>query len=143
MNKKREELVQSLIEKMVSVIKGMHARHGFPFGECKLSRPQVMILFFISKKKEGASVKDVAQFLNVTPGAITQFIDTLVKKKLVVREEDLHDRRILRIKLTASAKKKFAAFKKSYYKSVTPAFNTLSEKEMQRFVSFLNKIAIS
>lgn len=143
MSKDREELVQSLIEKMTCVVKSMHANHGFPFGELKLNRPQVMILFFISKKKEGVSSKELAKFLNVTSGAITQFIDVLVEKKLVQREEDSKDRRLLRIKLTKTAKDKFEAFKKVYYRSVTPAFDKLSEKEMEQFMILLGKINIS
>lgn len=140
MAKKRDELVESLIEKMVSVIKSLRAKHGFPFGEFKLSRPQVMILFHISKNKDRVSSKDLAAFLNVTSGAITQFIDGLVEKKLVKREEDSEDRRILRMTLTKSAREKFAVFKKNYYKSVSPLFNELSEKEINLFISFLNKI---
>ncbi len=143
MKEVREELLRSLIEKMVNVMKGMHhAGHGFPFGEFKLSRPQVMILFFIARKKEGVSAKDLAAFLNVTSGAITQFIDTLAEKKLVSREEDSKDRRILRIKLTKKAKDKFVAFKKSYYKSVSPAFSAFNQREIEQFIFFLNKIKI-
>jgi DNA-binding MarR family transcriptional regulator len=137
---KREELLQSLIEKMVNVMKSMHAKHGFSFGEFKLSRPQAMILFFIAKNREGVSSKDLAVFLNVTSGAITQFVDALVEKKLVRREEDSKDRRILRMTLTESAKEKFTAFRKNYYKSVKPLFNGFSEKEINQFILLLNKI---
>ena len=139
---KREEQLQSLIEKMVHVVKSIHAKHGFPFGEFKLSRPQAMILFFIAKHKEGVSSKDLAEFLDVTSGAITQFIDALVEKKLVKRKEDSEDRRISRMTLTRCAKEKFTVFKKNYYKSVSPAFNKLSEKEIERFSLLLNKINI-
>jgi DNA-binding MarR family transcriptional regulator len=136
----REELLQSLIEKMRCVTKSMHAKHGFPFGEFQLSRPHVIILFYIAKHKEGASSKDLAALLNVTSGAITQFIDTLVEEKLIKREEDSEDRRILRMTLTKTAVKKFAKFKKNYYKSVSPLFGELNEKEIKQFIVFLNKI---
>ena len=142
MNPSREELLQSLIEKMVNVMKGMHATHGFSFGNFKLSRPQVMILFFIARKKEGVSAKDLAAFLNVTSGAITQFIDTLVEKQLVTREEDPDDRRILRISLTKAAKNEFVSFRKNYYKSVCPAFAALSQAEIEQFILLFNKIKI-
>lgn len=142
MSKNREELLQALIEKMLGVVKSVHTGEGFPFGEFKLSRPQVMLLFFIAKKKEGVSVKELAIFLNVTSGAITQFIDILFKKGLVTREEDLKDRRILRIKLTQFAKNKLAAFKKNYYKAICPIFDGLNEKEIKQFLSLFNKIQI-
>jgi DNA-binding MarR family transcriptional regulator len=143
MSKSRDELLESLIEKMTGVMKGMHAGHGFPFGDFKLSRPQVMILFFIARKKEGVSVKDLAAFLNVTSGAITQFIDVLAEKNLVSREEDTQDRRIIRIGLTEKAKDHFSAFKKNYYKAVSPAFSGFSEQEIEQFLFLLDKINVA
>ena len=142
MKSNRNELVESLIQKMVCTMKSLHNGNDFVCGEFKLSRPQIMVLFFVAKKNDGVSAKELAAFLNVTSGAITQFIDVLVDKKLVVREEDSNDRRILRIKLTASTKKKIAAYKKDYYTAVSPAFDNLSEVEIRSFVELLNKIKI-
>ncbi|MCX6734818.1 MAG: MarR family transcriptional regulator [Candidatus Peregrinibacteria bacterium] len=141
MSKNREELLQKLIEKMMSVMKNMHSGHCFPFGELKLSRPQVSILFFISKSKDGVSSKELAEFLNVTSGAITQFIDPLVDEKLIRREEDENDRRITRMTLTESAKDKMAKFKKSYHKSVSASFDKFSEEEIVQFITLFNKIS--
>lgn len=140
MNKKRELQLESLIEKMMCVMKSFHAHQGIPFGEFKLSRPQVMVLFFVFRQKDGATGKDLAKFLNVTSGAVTQFIDVLVKKKLLQREEDSKDRRILRIRLTSMAQEKFASFKKSYYKSMGPAFKGLSEAEIEQLAILIQKI---
>jgi DNA-binding MarR family transcriptional regulator len=142
MAKNRDELLQVMIEKMMNVMKSIHIRHCFPFGELKLSRPHVMILFYLKRKKEGVSSKELATFLNVTSGAITQFIDPLVEQKLVTREEDAKDRRIQRMTLTDIARQKFTSFKKDYYKLVSPVFNELSEKEIEQFIVLLGKIKI-
>lgn len=140
MNKKREVQLESLLEKMMCVMKSFHAHQGIPFGEFKLSRPQVMVLFFVFRQKDGATGKDLAKFLNVTSGAVTQFIDVLVKKKLLQREEDAKDRRILRIRLTSMAQEKFATFKKKYYQSVSPAFNGLTQAEINQLSTPIQKI---
>lgn len=137
---KRQKQLEALIEKMVWVIKSLHARHGFPFGESKLNRLQVMVMFFIFRKKDGTNAKELAKFLNVTSGAVTQFIDVLVEKKLLQREEDSTDRRVTKILLTTGARQKFAAFKKTYYKSVSPAFDGLSDEEVGVFIRLLGKI---
>src|SRR3990170_3653135 len=100
MNKNREELLHFLTEKLGCVMRSIYTGPRFPFGEFTLGASQVRILFSIAKEKGGASVKDLAEILGVTPGAVTQFVDGLVEKDLVKREEDLSDRRILRIKLT-------------------------------------------
>ncbi|MBP9770934.1 MarR family transcriptional regulator, partial [Candidatus Gracilibacteria bacterium] len=104
------------------------------------SRPQVSIIFFISKNKDGVSAKELAEFLNVTSGAITQFIDPLVNDKLLKREEDAKDRRIIRITLTKLAKDKMVAFKKKYNKSMSASFKKFSEIEISQFISLFNKI---
>ena len=139
MKNSRQELLQTLIEKMRCVMKCMHTGH--PFGELTLGRPQVGILFLIARKKV-ASVKELAEMLSVTPGAISQFIDDLVEKKLVTREEDKKDRRILQIVLTKKAEDKFKEFKKNYFNSVRPLFDNLNDKELDQLISLLGKVNI-
>jgi DNA-binding MarR family transcriptional regulator len=138
MNKSREELLQNLIEKIRCVIRGMHVGH--PFGELTLGKPQIGILFSLARDKNGLSVKELAEKLNVTSGAITQFIDGLVEKKLVNREEDSKDRRIMKILLTKNAEDKFKDFKKNYFKSVSPLFDNLKDAEITQLITLLNKI---
>jgi DNA-binding MarR family transcriptional regulator len=140
MNGAREELLKSVIEKMGSIMRSMHAANEFPFGESKVGMPQIRILFYLARKQEGVSVKELAETLGVTSGAVTQFIDALVEKKLVRRQEDANDRRLLRMKLTDLAKAKFGSFKKDYFARVSLAFTTMSDEEIVRLIELLNKI---
>ncbi len=142
MNKAREELLQALTEKLGCVWRGIHTGQGFPFGELKIGVPQVRILFYIARNKDGVSVKDVAEMLNVTSGAVTQFIDGLVEKALVTREEDANDRRILRIKLAGLAERRFKRFSRDYFASVSRIFDTLSDAEIEQLIRLLGKINI-
>ncbi len=141
MNKSREELLQSLIEKIRCVIRGLHVGH--PFGKHTLGKPQIGILFSLARSKDGLSVKQLADLLNVTSGAITQFVDGLAKEDLVLGQEDSKDRRIMKIMLTKNAEKKFKDFKKNYFKSVSPLFDNLSNEEMAQLINLLNKIEYS
>jgi DNA-binding MarR family transcriptional regulator len=136
----RQELIHLLIENIHRVIRGMTTGGGFPFGNVELSRPHVGILFCVAKHKEGVSVKDLAAALNVTSGAISQFVDRLIEKGLVVREEDPNDGRVFRIKLTRSARSRFEAFKATYFKSITPLFDELTDRDLKKFVGLLRKI---
>ena len=109
----REELLQQLIEKMFSVMKEIH-RDISP-QEPLLSPPQARLVFTIAKYKEdGISVKELARIANITPGAITQFMDVLITKNLVTREEDPNDRRIVRLRLTSSANSQMEKFRKEF-----------------------------
>lgn len=138
----REELLQLLIERMGSVMRSLHTGQGFPFGEFTLNMPQVRMLFLVASKKQGASVKELAEMLNVTPGAVTQFLDALVAKGLVRRGEDPNDRRMLRIKLTELAGSKFEGFKTDYFVSASRVFDTLNEEEIGQLIKLLAKINI-
>jgi DNA-binding MarR family transcriptional regulator len=139
MNKSREELLRSLMEKLRFVMRGMHAGQGFPFGEFTVGPPQVRILFRIASKPEGVSVKELAELMSVTPGAVSQFIDSLVEKGLVKREEDHNDRRLLRITLTEYANDNFNEFKKDYFTSVSRVFDSLSDEEILQLTRLLMK----
>jgi DNA-binding MarR family transcriptional regulator len=140
MNDKRQELLRDLIEKFTQTAYNMHTRHGFSFGDFILRKQQISILFFIYEKSEEASVKEIAEFLHVTSGAVTQFVDGLIEKRLVKREENLTDRRGINIKLTESTKKQFNNFKKKYLADASKTFNGLTDKELQLFIKLLKKI---
>jgi DNA-binding MarR family transcriptional regulator len=140
MDNNRQKLVEGVIDEFSKAAHSMHANQNFPFGACMLGRQQLMILFFVFEKKGLASVKELSKFLKVTPGAITQFIDALVEKKLVKREENATDRRGINIKLTTSAEKQFNEFKKRYIINAGKAFETLSDNELKQFTKLLSKI---
>ncbi len=139
MNKTREELLRALMEKMRFVMRGMYAGQGLRFGEFMVGPPQVGILFRIASKPEGVSVKELAEERGVTPGAVSQFIDSLVEKGLVKREEDRNDRRLLRIQLTEYANDNFKEFKKDYFTSVSRVFDSLSDDEIIQLTRLLMK----
>lgn len=139
----REELLKSLIEKLTRAFHSMHSEQRFPFGDCLLSKQQVMILFFVYENKGEASVKEVAKFLHVTSGAITQFVDCLVDKKIVKREVNVVDRRSTNIKLTLSTEKKFDNFRKKYLKTASEAFDILNDRELEQFIALVEKIKIT
>jgi DNA-binding MarR family transcriptional regulator len=140
MKNEREELLKNLIEKFIKSAHNMHSNQSFPFGDFMLGRQQIMILFFIYENKGLVSVKAIAKNLNVTPGAITQFVDGLVGKKLVIREENARDRRSTNIKLAPLTEKKFNSFKKRYLTNASRFFTGLSDEELSQFVKLLSKI---
>jgi DNA-binding MarR family transcriptional regulator len=136
----RGELLKNLIEKFLKAAHNMHSNQNFPFGDFMLGRQQVMILFFIYENKGLASVKAIAKKLNVTPGAITQFVDGLVEKKLVIREENSRDRRSINIILAPDVEEKFNSFRQTYLTNASRSFTGLSDMELVEFIKLLEKI---
>ena len=143
MNKTRTQLLEQLLNHLGYISRSISAPRGFSFGDVVLTKPQITIFFFVGHHQEGVSVKDIARFLNVTKGAVTQFIDALVEKNLVKREEDARDRRLQRIRLTEFAESRFDQVKQLYYLSLNKLFDTLTDQEVEQLVSLLEKLRIS
>ena len=99
------------------------------------------LLFTIAGRKEQwISVKELAERSSVTPGAITQFVDTLVERGLVAREGDLNDRRVVRLKLTELAKHQFEKFRKEHLKSMIKIFDVLNDDEIKQLIKLFTKM---
>lgn len=136
----REDLLQRTIEKLFSVVRQMHREVSHE--ESILSHPQARLVFVIARyKDEGISVKELARMANMTPGAITQFVDVLITKDLVKREEDSSDRRIVRLKLTPSAKNQMEKFREEFLASAVRVFDVLSTDELKHLIDLLTKVS--
>ena len=139
MEKSREDLLQALVQRMMSIMK--HVRHPAPPpGEPPLSPPHLNLLFTIAHKPKGASVKDLAELTGVTPGAITQFVDVLVEKGLVMREGDTVDRRVVRLKVTPLAISQFEKFRQEHLASFSRVFEVLTEDELKQLLTLMGKV---
>jgi DNA-binding MarR family transcriptional regulator len=139
MDKTREDLLQTVTQRMMSVMR--HVRHHGPPPEPPLSPPLLHILFAIARRKgEGISVKELAERSSVTPGAITQFVDALVERSLVEREGDHSDRRIVRLKLTDLAKNQLDKFRKEHLKSMSKIFDALNDDEIKQLIKLFTKL---
>jgi DNA-binding MarR family transcriptional regulator len=143
MNDERQKLLQKLIQKLTEVFQATHKDHCFSFDGLALRRQEMMILFFINEKKGQASVKEIAKFLKVTSGAVTQFTDGLVEKGLVERKTGLIDRRQVNIKLMPNVKSDFGNFKNRYLESISESFSILSDNELQQLIKLLEKVSSS
>jgi DNA-binding MarR family transcriptional regulator len=138
MDKTRQDLTQTLIQMMMHVVR--QVRHNPPPDAVILSPPQANLLFAIAHKKDGISVKELAESAGVTPGAITQFVDGLVEKGLVQREADPYDRRVVRLKLTELAKSQFEKFRKAHLESFSRMFEVFTNDEIKQLIALISKI---
>jgi DNA-binding MarR family transcriptional regulator len=73
-----------------------------------LTFSQVEVLSFIGPDGK-ETMKNIAQYLRITPPSATEIISEMEKKGLVKRIDDKKDRRIVSIVLTTAAKKLLAS----------------------------------
>ncbi|QED49877.1 MarR family transcriptional regulator [Cytobacillus dafuensis] len=70
-----------------------------------LSQSQLILLLQL-KFNEGMKATEIADFFNVTPGAVTSMCDKLEKLNLVQRVRESEDRRVVKMILTNSGEVK-------------------------------------
>jgi DNA-binding MarR family transcriptional regulator len=77
------------------------------------------------------SVGEIADGLSISNAASAKLIDRLVRKRLLTREEDPLDRRVLKIKLTPRGKELLADIQKIEVKQFTNILQRMSTEEVQ------------
>ncbi len=100
---------------------------------------QVHALGYI-KDKKSPLMKEVADFLCITPPSATSLINNLVKANLLVRHENPKDRRVVHLHLTAKGERLFKTGFKQMAAHMREVFLCLNEQERKQMVSIYKKI---
>lgn len=90
---------------------------------------------------DGNNMSTVAKKVNVTVGTLTSAMNSLVKKKYVVRERSEEDRRVVNVKLTEKGVKAFEHHA-DYHRQMTDAIlEKLSEDEIPVLIKTLEGLS--
>jgi DNA-binding MarR family transcriptional regulator len=136
----RQQLIGDLFEKIRCLCKDFSKGKGHLFEEHKLSRSEGEILFIVAHEERGVSASFLAKSLNVTHGAITQFIDSMITKGLIIKEHDTQDKRSVRIKLSEKAIEDFKTFERTHFYKISQIFDELDNDEIRMLSNLLGKI---
>lgn len=85
-------------------------------------------------------IKDVAEYLSVTAPSATALVRNLLRDKLVARKTDPQDRRTARLALTKKGRRFLASAAAHGAARLEGFFDALSERELERFISYLERI---
>ncbi len=92
-----------------------------------------------------SSVGMIADGLGVSDAAAAKLIDRLVKKGLLIREEDSQDRRVLKIKLTEAGQnmlESVCSMEDSYFASVLRQMPSKSLQDLEHGIVDFLKVAL-
>ena len=146
MQDSRNQLLLSLIQKLRGLYGDLYrARPNdndpSQFAGHNLSRIQAELVFLAAQHKQnGISVKDAAEKLHVTSGAVTQLVDILISRGLIERAENPKDRRSILLRATNAVDADCLTFEAYYTRHVSPMFNGLSDEEIKQLVQLISKI---
>lgn len=134
-----EKNIASIIEVFDKISKVFVAMGSF-VGDINLSKPELLTLESISKQKE-LIMSRLAKELGVGFSTATGIVDRLIKKKLVIRERNHGDRRIVKVSLSKRGKEIVSAYQEQKKKTFKKMVEVLTESEQKSFLLVLEKIA--
>lgn len=104
-----------------------------------LSWTQILVLYAIEAQQPIASRK-LGEALHITPGAVTQFVDSLVAEGYVNRRENALDRRITQLTLTDKGTKRLKEITKKRRATFVAVFDALDDDELVKYTEYQQKI---
>ena len=105
----------------------------------KINVPQFLILNHLLQKKE-SNMKELSRVINLTGAATTGIVDRLVSSNYVVRSFDPHDRRVIKIRLTAKGKALIGRVYEERKKVIMRLFQNVSESDRDEYLRILTQI---
>jgi DNA-binding MarR family transcriptional regulator len=136
------QLFTSLFDAMGRLRRQVGRQAGRSFDEQGLSVAQGEFLRLVGCMP-GISVKAAAAELGLAPNSVSTFVTALVKAKLVVREADPLDRRVMRITLAGRAQQVADAIRRRRLAVVSSALDQLTDDEradLLRAVAVMTKL---
>ena len=126
------DLLLILRRKIIESIRKEGIKHDLTFS-------QVEILHFIGLERR-ETMRNIADYLKITPPSATEIVAEMEKKGLVKRENDKKDRRVVFIALSNMAKKtsvSFANRKDVVLKKMISKLNKADHKALERIIKIL------
>ncbi len=96
---RNKQVINELFVGLFNDILLLEERHLKKMGLYDLSLSEIHILEAIAQK-ENSAMGDVAQKVSLTNGTVTTAVKKLEEKGYAKRQRDLHDRRIIRVRLS-------------------------------------------
>jgi len=135
---RRRENVARAIEAVVDMQRRIRPKQPAPFHGHRLSSSHRGLLFVLSRHSR-CTPSDLAEQLQITPGAVTQLVARLRDLGLVVSTRHPQDSRSVLVALTDAARVHVSAFENSVLDESMPLFDALSDVELATLAALLNR----
>ena len=136
----RRKTIEEITEALYAIRRKIAEEMQLLFNEMQITHPQWIVLHHV-KKNGIINIKCLANVLIIDSSAVTQIVNGLVKKGLLIRHRNTEDRRILNVELSAKAKEQFDLIKNKSFNTLSLLFDIFDDKELQEFRDLNNKVA--
>ncbi|QSO45964.1 MarR family winged helix-turn-helix transcriptional regulator [Alicyclobacillus mengziensis] len=128
------EAFEELMSRLQQIMKARHVDKDFG-----LTASQMFILRFLIHSSQ-AKASDIARASGLSPGAVTQVCDELVKDGLVERTRSQDDRRVVHIQITNQGRELVDRFRKNRSEKMKFILTRLGEKDATEFVRIIGRV---
>lgn len=133
------ENIKRILDAFDGISKVFAAMESFP-GDASISKPELLALEAVSRE-EGLMMSDLGKRLDISLSTATGIIDRLIEKKLVKRERNGGDRRVVRVVLTDKGRKTNQTYQKQKKDLFGRMLGALDPEEQGELIKILEKIA--
>jgi DNA-binding MarR family transcriptional regulator len=140
MSEAREAIITRIFEYSEAMKRGMYTHMQAYFRNLPVSRAQFEVLGAI-KHLQPVSSKEIAKQLYLTPGAVSQSVESLDQLDYLVREADPADRRIQYLKLSQKGERLLQDFEKSRRSMMEQAMKDLTLEELTVWLKVQIKVS--
>ena len=139
MDKARADLIQKLFENAEAAKRSMYFYTHGHFRNLPLQRAPLEVLSAI-KYMQPVSSKEIASRLALTPGAVSQSLETLDQEGYVIRTADPKDRRVQHLRLSKKGEKLLTELDKRRYKMMEDVTQDLTLEELSVWLKVQTKM---
>ena len=135
-----EEFSKRMIELMPKCIRGFSRYEHNYLSRGEITLPQLRTLEYLSRI-EGCLMSETAKYLGISRPAATGLVDRLITQRLIEREYNEKDRRVIKIKITPKGKKIVSSIWEQKRRSFIKVFSKISGQEREQYIRIMEKIA--
>ena len=138
-DKNLDKFVKQLMEILPDIHKEFAKTPNNELTRGMITLPQMNILHFVSYKKK-CTMGELAKWLSVSLSAVTGLTDRMIKHKLLLRNRNTEDRRIVWISITAKGKKIAKSLDKHKQRMIKRLFGHIGKKDRDQYIDIISKV---
>ena len=134
-----EQFGDRMIELLPQLIRGLAQYEHNYLSRGEITLPQLWVLEYLSRHGN-SPMNSLAKFLKISRPAATGLIDRLIVQGLVRRQGDKHDRRIVRVTLTAKGKRIISDIWDQKRRTIMKVFGQISPSDRMQYIAILERV---
>ena len=134
-----KQFSRQVVEIMPLMLREFIKREDNELVRGRISFPQMVALHYVSQRRK-ATMSELAKVLATQLSSTTVLVDRLVRGKMLERQQDAKDRRIVWVALTPRGRRVIRKIMTEKRKSIRHIFAVLNEKERRQYLSALLKV---